>query len=529
MKNLFIVCMLLVCGATVSFAQNLVGNPGFETVTNPTSSISKFNLEQVSRWKCIADANEVRTEYYCSGGGIPITPNSGSRMALLDASYLGFGGPFDPPFNVSFPLTNLLTRPIFPGEKLTIQYAGLIPAFPCAYYQSYFIDFYVSNQLPTSPFLLNGFTKIGTSFIQQASSWTTVQAQGLDGTNNVQVPANTTCSFKYLILQVRGVMLAASPGSESQERLVPPKIILLDDVSVQPACSSSIDVNITPMDDFGGQCNDVRFAASITNGTAVRFFWDFGDGSTLCSTSGLTVHSYPNMGDYTAKLTVLDANGCTRVITIPVVVECERCEGISASLSAACQGCQQSYIINPNTGQPTSYNIDCTYNLYGNGTPGAPGLPLNYQWVFNGGTVSTAQNPTNAHLILVGNNLPLNAALCLSVMDNQGCKATTCETMTLPCSINSDGKMAADPDGSFLVVPNPSTSSAVNLVLPVSWIGQSLNLSIHDMSGRLMEQRQLDGSDSDLRLDLSNLDNGVYFFTIRHAEGQVTKKVVIQN
>ena len=528
MKNLFLICTLLLWGATFSFSQNLVGNPGFETVTNSGDPVSKFNLEQVSRWKCFTDANEVRTQFNCSSSGA-LTPNSGSRMALIDVSNLGFFGPNQPTFDISYPLVNILTRPVFPGEKLTINYFGLIPGPTCAYFQSYIIDFYVSNLLPAGPYLLNGFTKIGTSYFQQQSNWAMVQVKGLDGSNIVRVPDNAgTCSYKYLILQVRSLTAAASGNSQSQERLITPKILLLDDISAQPACSSNLDVSITPMDDFGGQCNDVRFAASISNGTGLRFFWDFGDGTTQCSTTGLVVHSYPNMGDYTATLTVLDANGCTRVITIPVVVDCERCEGIGASFTTACQGCQQSFINDPVAG-PTSFNIDCTYNLFGAGTPPVPGSPLSYQWVFNGGTVSTAQNPTNAHLILVGNTPPLNAKLCLSVMDNQGCKATTCETMTLPCLGDSGNKIATDPDGTFLVVPNPSTSSSVNLILPVSWIGQSLGLAIYDVSDRLMEKRQLDGNDSDLHLDLSKLENGVYYFSIQHAEGLTTKKVVIQN
>jgi len=528
MKNLFLICTLLLWGATFSFSQNLVGNPGFETVTNSGGTVSKFNLEQVSRWKCFNEANEVRTFFSC-GGGSPWLPHSGNRLAAISVNTSAYNFPGGPTTVVSYPLVNILNRPIFPGEKLLINYSALIPE--CSTAHNYTIDFYVSNLLPSSPQLYNGFTKIGTSFFQQPSpAWVQVPVSGVNGSGLVQVPDNpTVCSYKYLIIQVKNYSLAASPGSESQERFSPTNVLLLDDISAQPACSSNLDVSITPMDDFGGQCNDVRFAASISNGTGLRFFWDFGDGTTQCSTTGLVVHSYPNMGDYTATLTVLDANGCTRVITIPVVVDCERCEGIGASFTTACQGCQQSFINDPVTGLPTSFNIDCTYNLFGAGTPPVPGSPLSYQWVFNGGTVSTAQNPTNAHLILVGNTPPLNAKLCLSVMDNQGCKATTCETMTLPCLGDSGNKIATDPDGTFLVVPNPSTSSSVNLILPVSWIGQSLGLAIYDVSGRLMEKRQLDGSDSDLHLDLSKLENGVYYFSIQHAEGLTTKKVVIQN
>ena len=75
----------------------------------------------------------------------------------------------------------------------------------------------------------------------------------------------------------------------------------------------------TPHIDFTASATELSIPNAIVEFTAIlqnnpsSMLWDFGDGTT--STQGNPVHQYDAPGVYTVTLTVIDENGCERVLT----------------------------------------------------------------------------------------------------------------------------------------------------------------------------------------------------------------------
>ncbi|MGH8249488.1 MAG: galactose oxidase-like domain-containing protein, partial [Steroidobacteraceae bacterium] len=68
--------------------------------------------------------------------------------------------------------------------------------------------------------------------------------------------------------------------------------------------------------------SQVRFEASATGGTNVRYKWDFDDGTpeTPYSSSPVIIHSFANPGIYYVTVTAIDAGGIPQVSTVVVTV-----------------------------------------------------------------------------------------------------------------------------------------------------------------------------------------------------------------
>jgi DNA-binding beta-propeller fold protein YncE len=67
----------------------------------------------------------------------------------------------------------------------------------------------------------------------------------------------------------------------------------------------------------GAGGHPTTFNGSIStdpDGTVFRYDWSFGDGATLADGGATPSHTYVNPGDYTAALTVTDAEGCSNKI-----------------------------------------------------------------------------------------------------------------------------------------------------------------------------------------------------------------------
>ena len=98
-----------------------------------------------------------------------------------------------------------------------------------------------------------------------------------------------------------------------------------------PYCKPTAEfVTSTPKvvcDNAGGlQGWKVTLSPATTCTNITSFAWDFGDGATSnTGTFGEIEHQYANAGDYTAKLNITDANGCTSTYsyTIKISSECD--------------------------------------------------------------------------------------------------------------------------------------------------------------------------------------------------------------
>ena len=86
----------------------------------------------------------------------------------------------------------------------------------------------------------------------------------------------------------------------------------------------------------------------------------------------------------------------------------------------------------------------------------------------------------------------------------------------------SDGAFTIDNLPIFSVQPNPATD--VLTVVPIT--GSEYSLRLYDMNGKLV--RELYGLQNETRLDVSNLNKGVYFLQVKQGSNVKSQKVIIK-
>jgi hypothetical protein len=307
------------------------------------------------------------------------------------------------------------------------------------------------------------------------------------------------------------------------------------------------------------------------------YLWEISDGAT--SSDSAFVHSFNQPGTYSACLSLSDAVGCSIVVCDTIYVDANG--GISSNPSASdCMGilngpnqpgtpcwlfgsntlgiwdaacdcipgtstnCQAGFwamqafewdsLGNPNgVGDPIPYEI-WVWNL-SSGTGG-----LTYAWDFGDGSTSTLAYPTHTYS---GNGPYL---LCLTISDGIGCTDQFCDSV----SIDGDGILeglvlehgsaasGARQDGFTVNVQNPLTtgvsdasalrhaalwpnpaSGDLNLAL-VSLAPGNVDITIHDVNGRLVQRDRLANTvgRNQYGLSVAALHSGVY--TLRAVDGQ---------
>ncbi len=75
------------------------------------------------------------------------------------------------------------------------------------------------------------------------------------------------------------------------------------------------------------------------------------------------------------------------------------------------------------------------------------------------------------------------------------------------------------------VYPNPAANS-----LQVTYTGNSGQISLYDVLGNMViKNEELKMQNGAAQVDVSNISNGVYFLSVKTAEGILSKKVVVQH
>lgn len=147
------------------------------------------------------------------------------------------------------------------------------------------------------------------------------------------------------------------------------------DVTTSTGCTNTGTVTIQIFDpptsqfDFTipceGQPTLFTDLSTDNNGTIDTWSWDFGDGSPIETTQHPS-HLYVVAGNYDVTLTVTSSNGCSSVI-------------------------QQTVTIYPSPTADFNFGLECggvPIDLVDNSI----GNIVNYQWVYNNGTIATTQN-----------------------------------------------------------------------------------------------------------------------------------------
>lgn len=174
---------------------------------------------------------------------------------------------------------------------------------------------------------------------------------------------------------------------------------------------------------------NVQFQSQSVN--AVSYFWEFGDGTT--SIAANPIHTYYAFGNYSVKLIVTNASGCTDTITKTDFVHVQKPQIQFKNLPQL--GCVP-LTINPSA------------NIVSNQTI------LSYLWKFGDGTTSTVATPQHIYTSAGTYNVTL------VITTQSGCK----DSLTLTNAVRAGNK----PHAQFVALPGETCN-----VNPVSFTDKS--------------------------------------------------------
>lgn len=195
--------------------------------------------------------------------------------------------------------------------------------------------------------------------------------------------------------------------------------------------------------------------SSVSFTTIQKRYWDFGDGSPIDSVSVNPTHTYANAGDYSVRLSVLGADGCTAERVIPVRIGSFPRAGFR--IESACSG-QTIRFIDTSSVQVGTIN--------------------SWTWTLPGGVTSTEQSPASVFNQPAGGML--NASLIVRTVE--GCASTL---------TTGSGMVYAQPAGtvppvSICAGSSTSLQPQVNFATPgASWNGtlQAFQWQVSGLTG----------------------------------------------
>jgi PKD repeat protein len=247
--------------------------------------------------------------------------------------------------------------------------------------------------------------------------------------------------------------------------------------------------------------------------TITNWYWDFGDGNT--STLQNPTHTYLASGAYTVCLTVVgvNANGeqCKDRYCIDIKVE-------------GCGDPQPCKV-----GAKFDVKIDqCTVYFTDFSASGAGTTITNWYWDFGDGNTSTLQNPVHTYTAAGA------YVVCLTVVgvnaNGEQCKDRYCMDVNVNCESvqHPIDTKAGSTLSSLEVYPNPA-NDVVNMQFKLATAGQ-VAVTITDIQGRILSVVQDGYLNEGFHKINWNVDvrSGLYFITIRTAEGTQQKQLIIQ-
>jgi len=213
-------------------------------------------------------------------------------------------------------------------------------------------------------------------------TWNFGNGNGVTTTDKV-----TPVSATYFTAQTYIVTLTVHDGAQTSSKTA------LITVYKSPAVdfSGNDTIGCTPL------LANFTSIATAGDGTITSYFWDFGDGNTLRTTSPTVSNTYLFAGMYSVSLTVTNSDGCsstdkkTNMITVLPALS----PGFTADSTTLCS-----------LSDPVHFNNTST----GSG-------PLGYAWDFGDGGSSTSQNPAHQY------SAKGIYTVQLTVTNPQGCSA----------------------------------------------------------------------------------------------------------
>jgi gliding motility-associated-like protein len=178
-------------------------------------------------------------------------------------------------------------------------------------------------------------------------------------------------------------------------------------------CKDSTIMNIVVNDTSGARldytpvsgCNPLSIALNVLTSAVIEsYYWDFGDGNTLITTTPAITHNYTTFGNFIPKVILLDPAGCLIPLT----------------------GYDTLRIIGSNPDFSASPGIVCDsgYVSFSDSTTTSDRV-ISYSWDFGDGGSSTDQNPTHYY------TTPGVFNVTLTVQTESGCQ----NSITIPAAV----------------------------------------------------------------------------------------------
>lgn len=263
-----------------------------------------------------------------------------------------------------------------------------------------------------------------------------------------------------------------------------------------------------PAPDFSYSQNSsgIDFKDKSKSSKAYKVKWKFGDGNSDNSNNKTPSHNYSSKGSYNVCLYVTDANDVV-------------CDSICKNVTYDPDKCKAAYYF----GVDTSDKM--TIYIFENSTHVTPNTK--FKWDFGDGRSSDSRYPN--HMYYKSGKF----LICLTITDVD-CNSTFCDTV----NIFKEGvkiKVLKDPNQTgldevsknmFSVYPNPSNSS---LTINLNQMETNVTIQITDINGRSILTQNIDTMDSDgtLKLNVSELPEGMYYLSINTDKGTETKIITI--
>jgi hypothetical protein len=134
-------------------------------------------------------------------------------------------------------------------------------------------------------------------------------------------------------------------------------------------------------------------------------------------------------------------------------------------------------------------------------------------WDFGDTQNSSIQNPTHIYTTIK------TYTIKLSITSSKGCADTKSNSISVITGIE---KMSEP----FSVYPNPVTSDYLNIVVPS---GLSFStLAVTDILGRQVSEASLSTQETEQKVYIGNLNDGIYIVRVSSDQGQLTKKILIK-
>ncbi|MFI5222327.1 MAG: PKD domain-containing protein, partial [Bacteroidia bacterium] len=262
------------------------------------------------------------------------------------------------------------------------------------------------------------------------------------------------------------------------------KLILTSNNSCKDSVTKSVTVYPRPFAGYtvnnASQCffgNNFTFTdtSTVTSGILSRL-WNLGD-LTTNTTAGFS-KNYPAPGIYNVMLKVVDLNLCSDSVT-------------------------RSITVKPNPAKPM---ITALSKLQLQST-----AAIHYQWFLNNNPITSS----NVQLLTVTQN----GSYTVTIDSANGCSNTSD-----PYVVVSVGMQEIVSCGEIKVYPNPAMNE-----LFINFASQQnisdLNIEIFDLKGaRIMSANQTVSSGSQMKIDVSGLDAGMYFLMINNKAVKFVKE-----